>query len=363
MDFSNISLLIIAGGKSSRMKKDKRTIELDGVSLIERILIKASKQNFADIFLCVETSLPFIEELAMKYQTKIILDDIQGLGPMSGLAEGLANVKTDWALAISCDMPFFDFNTVSPLLNNLDDSKVVMFNHQPLAAFYHKSLYKIFQNSLDSNKRKLRVVIESVQSKIISNSKFNIPNSAFFNVNTLGDLRLAKGRLANLKRQVPIISIVAPASGTGKTTFIEKLILRLKDLGIKTGVIKSDSHVFDLDVEGKDSYKFQQAGAESVAIVSSSGYFIIQKTEERADFLKIADKLENVDLILTESRTHDTIPAILLYRGIGEPFINDNIVAVFTKNKIEAFDDVLQFDLDDIEQVVSICLFLMGRSA
>ena len=50
----NISLLIIAGGKSSRLGTDKRFVEVGGVGLLEKILCKASAENFDDIFLCVE---------------------------------------------------------------------------------------------------------------------------------------------------------------------------------------------------------------------------------------------------------------------------------------------------------------------
>ena len=356
IDFSDTSLLIIAGGKSSRMKQDKRFIEINGISLLENILIKASKQNFDAVFLCVEKHTDFIELLTKKYKSVILIDEIQNAGPMSGLAKGLSNIHTQWALAVSCDMPFFEFGVVKPLLDNLTDSKVVMFDHQPLAALYHKSLTEIFKKSLSEGQRKLRMVIEQVPHKIIPHSSFIIHN--YFNINTQSDLRLARGRAANINRKVPIISIIAPSSGTGKTTFIEKLIPKLNEQGIKVGVVKSDSHGFNLDVEGKDSWRFQNAGAQSVAVVSTSGYFIMQKTSERENFQKVADKFEDIDLILTESRTHGVQPAISLYRGLGDPLINDDVVALFSDKKIENVENIPQFDLNDIDQAVKICLFL-----
>ena len=355
INFAGISLLIIAGGNSSRMKQDKRLIEINGISLLENILIKASRQNFDAVFLCVEKNSDFIELLAKKYKTVILIDEMQNAGPISGLAKGLSNIPTKWALAVSCDMPFFEFEMISPLMSNMLNAKVVMFNHQPLAAFYHHSMNKFFNIALNYGNKKLQLVINQVPNKILKTDS----EIKFFNVNTPSDLRLARGRAANLLRKVPVISIIAPASGTGKTTFIEKLIPRLNQLGINVGIIKSDSHGFNLDVEGKDSYKFTQAGAKSVAVVSPNGYFLMHKTDERENFLTIADKMK-VDLILTESKTHGTQPAISLYRGLGEPLINDDVSALFSYKKIKNVNDIQQFDLNDIESAIKLILFLTG---
>ena len=355
VDFSDISLLIIAGGNSSRMKQDKRFIEINGITMLENILTKALNENFKKILLCVEKSLPDVEKLALKYNVDMVFDKFRNTGAMGGLSEGLSNISTDWALAVSCDMPFFDFKTMKPLLDNLTNSRVVMFDHQPLAAFYHHSMSSVFKNSLHDGNRKLQFAINQVPHKILQVDA----EATFFNVNTPADLRLARGRAVNINRKVPIISIIAPSSGTGKTTFIEKLIPKLNESGIKVGVVKSDSHGFNLDVEGKDSWRFQNAGAQSVAVVSKNGYFMMQKTNERTDFQKIAEKFEDVDLILTESRTHGTQPAISLYRGLGEPLINDSVVALFSYKKIENVDDILQYDLNDVDQAVKLCLFLV----
>lgn len=355
---SKVSLLIIAGGKSSRMKIDKRLIEINGTSLLENLLIKASKQGFAEIFLCVEEELEFIEKLSVKYDAKILVDTIKNSGPISGLTEGLKNIRSDWALAISCDMPFFEFEVVETLMNELGNYEVVMFEQQPLAAFYHKTMAENFSKALDEDNRKLRNIIEQVPHKILKSAS----DDSFFNVNTPADLRLARGRAANLQRKVPIISIVAPSSGTGKTTFIEKLIPKLSARGIRVGVVKSDAHGFNLDVEGKDSWRFSQAGAKSVAVVSPKGWLMVQQTETRADFSQIANKMEDVDLILTESRSHGTIPAISLYRNLGEIIINETVAAIFTIREFDV-DDILQINLDDTDRALKLCLFLMGRSA
>ena len=256
-----ISLLIVAGGKSSRLGTDKRFVEVGGIGLLENILRKASAEDFAEIFLCVEENLPTLKILAEKFGAKLLIDEVKKSGPMAGLAVGLANIKTDWALAVSADMPFFDSKTLTRKFSAAQAIiPIVGGKFQPLAAFYRRELAEIFSRELSSGQRKIFTAIKKIPHEFTE----ILEEEIFFNINTRADLRLARGRAENLSRTTPIISIVAPESGTGKTTFIEQLIKILSAQKISVGVIKSDAHGFNLDVEGKDSYKFQTAGAKAI---------------------------------------------------------------------------------------------------
>ena len=67
---------------------------------------------------------------------------------------------------------------------------------------------------------------------------------------------------------IPVFSFVA-FSGTGKTTFLEKLIPQLKARGLRVAVYKHDAHEFEIDKKGKDSWRFTAAGAD-VTVISSN---------------------------------------------------------------------------------------------
>ena len=351
-----ISLLIVAGGKSSRLGTDKRFVEVGGIGLLENILRKASAEDFAEIFLCVEENLPTLKILAEKFGAKLLIDEVKKSGPMAGLAVGLANIKTDWALAVSADMPFFDSKTLTRKFSAAQAIiPIVGGKFQPLAAFYRRELAEIFSRELSSGQRKIFTAIKKIPHEFTE----ILEEEIFFNINTRADLRLARGRAENLSRTTPIISIVAPESGTGKTTFIEQLIKILSAQKISVGVIKSDAHGFNLDVEGKDSYKFQTAGAKSVAVVSPQSWFMIKHTDERENFLSIVEKMTGVDLILTESRTHGTFPAISLWRGRGEVIADEKVAAIFTSEPA-ASDEIYQFDINDFDAAGKICKFLAG---
>lgn len=354
-----ISLLIIAGGKSSRLGSDKRFVEVGGVGLLENILRKTQAFDFAEIFLCVEEKLPAIKFLAEKFAAKILVDKIKNSGPLAGITNGLAQINSDWALVISADMPFFNFEILQPLTEKFSSTQaiipVVEKKIQPLAAFYKKNLAEFFSQELLSGQRKILSAIKKIPHEFLEIKNAEL----FFNVNTPADLKLARGRAENISRSTPIISVTAPNSGTGKTTFIERLIKIFSSRGKKIGVIKSDAHGFNLDVDGKDSHRFQIAGAKSVAVVSPKKYFLIQEIDERENFFTVAKKITGVDLILTESRTKNFFPTIFLCRGNREIFPDENIVAIFSSSPT-ASDEIAQFNLNDFFAAENICKFLAG---
>lgn len=355
-----VSLLIIAGGKSSRLGADKRFVEVGGLTLLEKILRLAAAQNFGEIFLCVEAKIARLELLAEKYGAKMLVDEISAAGPLAGIVSGLTRSKNPWALAVSADMPFFDFEIFSAI--ELPEVLAVVpevgGRLQMLGAFYHKAAAGIFAQELSRGQRKILDAIKKIPHQIL---ELDAGAEIFFNVNTPADLRLARGRAENLARKVPVVSIVAPCSGTGKTTFIEKLTRNLSER-LKIGVIKSDAHGFNLDVAGKDSDKFQKAGAAGVAVVSPDGWFMTQKTDGRADFNRIAEKFDGVDLILTESRTHGIFPAVSIWRGLGEVIADEKVAAIFSSEPVET-EEIFRADLNDEAAAVAAVLFLAGFKA
>ena len=130
---------------------------------------------------------------------------------------------------------------------------------------------------------------------------------------------------------------------------------------MRTAVIKSDSHGFQLDTEGKDTARFTAAGARAVAVSAPNGYFIQKKEEQRQDFQNLISKLEHdIDLFITESRSRGALPTLMLDRGLAAPEIDARVTALFQKDGTP-HDGLLSYDLDDVETATRITLFLMGR--
>ena len=113
----------------------------------------------------------------------------------------------------------------------------------------------------------------------------------------------------------PVVSIIAK-SGTGKTTFIEKLIPELRRSGLRVGVLKHHSHDSPFDIPGKDTYRIAQAGAEVVVGASAvqTAVFIQQSGSEDLD-ATIARFLADMDIVLTEGYKRGRYPKIEVHRA------------------------------------------------
>lgn len=124
-----------------------------------------------------------------------------------------------------------------------------------------------------------------------------------------------------MKNSIPIIGFAA-YSGTGKTTLIEKIISILKKQGLKVAVVKHDAHDFEIDKEGKDSFRFSAAGSDITVIASDKKS---AKMENRfVDFESIIAEIKDVDIILVEGYKSKNIPKIGICRkDTGKGFTDD----------------------------------------
>lgn len=369
MNLSEISLVVAAGGKSTRMGRDKRFLDLAGETLLARTLRKGRAAGFHEIVLAAEGETEELRGVAETFGTRLAIDETPAQGPAAAIAAGLAAVTSDWALVLSGDMPFYDFDLVRILLPEACGERQVVLPtalgyRQPLAALYRKEAGAVFRAGIARGDRKLGLILRELAVREVP---LTVDAGLLFNVNTPAAYRLTLGRIANERRAVPMLSVAAPASGTGKTTFIERLIPRLTRHGVRTAVIKSDAHGFTLDTAGKDTDRFTAAGAAAVAVSAPRGYFIIENTEERQNLGDIAAKIHSVDLYITESRSRGVLPIVSLYRGKGDPLVDAQTAVLFVKNTADATaafppeQEVLRAGLDDLETAERLALFLMGR--
>lgn len=169
---------------------------------------------------------------------------------------------------------------------------------------------------------------------------------------------------------VPVVTVTG-WSNSGKTTFNTRVVEILTDMGVRVGVIKHHGHkTGGVDVEGKDSWKYAQAGANPVILSASDQYAIFVSTpqgEPTRDELvaKIAD---DVDLVLVEGFKAEADGAIEVYRtDAGHPdpkLAADERIAVITDNAALAAEVESEgkpvFGLDDFEKVARFVCKLCG---
>lgn len=132
--------------------------------------------------------------------------------------------------------------------------------------------------------------------------------------------------------KTPIVSVVG-TSDSGKTTLLERLIPELKARGYKVAVVKHDVHGFEMDKEGKDSWRLKKAGAHAVVVSSPSRIALIQDVEKDHNLEELRDRLGlEVDLILSEGYKRGIHPKVEVYRKAHRRELlcteKDNLLAV-----------------------------------
>ena len=156
-------------------------------------------------------------------------------------------------------------------------------------------------------------------------------------------------------KEVPVLAFAA-YSGAGKTTLLEKVVRSLKAHGLRVAVLKHDGHDFEIDREGKDSWRYTQAGAD-ITIISSAARTAFM--EQRAlSLTQVISMVHDVDLILVEGCKQEPLTQIGICRretGKGFPSELSRYAAVVTDAEIEN-SDIPCFRFDDIQDLTEFIM-------
>lgn len=164
---------------------------------------------------------------------------------------------------------------------------------------------------------------------------------------------------------LPVICIVG-ASDSGKTTFLEKLIPEIVARGYRVGAIKHDAHGFEMDREGKDTWRLTRAGAKVIAISSPDRFASIRGTDGEMGLDEIAARFFwSEDILIAEGFKKERFPKIEIFRSAVEPEpicgLRDNLVAVVSDDEVKL--DVPTFSFADWRGVADLIesRYLKGR--
>ncbi len=165
---------------------------------------------------------------------------------------------------------------------------------------------------------------------------------------------------------VPVLGFAA-FSGVGKTTLLKQLIPRLRERGLRIGLIKLSHHRFEVDVPGKDSYELRHAGAEQVLLTSSHRWALMTELPQPVEpqlssMLQHLDQ-QALDLILVEGFRHEPFAKIELHRPeLGHPLLfpeDPHIIAVACNQPLTL--PLPRLALDDIEAMAGFVWRWLGH--
>lgn len=146
---------------------------------------------------------------------------------------------------------------------------------------------------------------------------------------------------------------------SGKTTLTERLVTALVAKGYRIATVKHAHHDFDIDHEGRDSFRHRKAGASEVAIVSARRWALIHELsgESEPPLEAVIDKLAPCDLIIVEGYKREGHPKIEVRRAgsrdsaplsVGDP----SIVAIASDRPIDG-ETLPVFNLDDVAAITA----------
>ena len=110
--------LILAGGSSSRMQRDKAALKYGGKSQLDRAYELAGR-HVPKVFVSVRASQVADPARAQK---PMIVDSIAGEGPIVGIRSALASDPSVAWLVLACDLPFLSDAALAQLLRERDPS-------------------------------------------------------------------------------------------------------------------------------------------------------------------------------------------------------------------------------------------------
>ena len=357
---SELGIIVLAGGLSTRMGTDKTRLPWGSTTLLGEMLRKAVLTECGEILVSInreleESEAHIIEEArSFGRDIQLVPDAIAMKGPLSGLQSALSIGTREAYIVVSADMPWFSFHWLPSWEVHIDSflqgellamvPYVGLQEYEPLAAIYKRSVLDTIQEALEGEDVSMHGILEKIpymEMDMIEEAEL------YSNVNTRLSYKLAKAKAVNRERSVPIVTISASQSKSGKTTVATALIHQLSQRGIVVGMVKSDGHGFSMDQAGTDTWKASQAGAKAVAIAGPNGYAMIvhgESMQRQQQLIRLANEMP-VDLVLLESRSHGVAPIIEVVRANHNdtrlPQLED-IVAVVT-------------DIDDILEGNTIC--------
>jgi len=196
----NMTGVLVAGGKSRRMGRDKRFLEIGGQTLLQRSL-SVLQSLFTEVLVALAEPLPQLK--GNGYQ--VVTDLIPDCATLGGLYTGLSSASHPRVLAVGCDMPFLNPAVIRRLAKLDAQADVVMpklaTGLQPMLAVYSKTCLPHLERMARAQQFKVQDLAEvpGLTVKLIPEKDFLDVDPqllSFFNINTPADFEFARKLLA-----------------------------------------------------------------------------------------------------------------------------------------------------------------------
>ncbi|MBS1251942.1 MAG: putative molybdenum cofactor guanylyltransferase [Anaerolineales bacterium] len=204
---AELSGVILAGGESRRMGKDKAFLRVGGRRLIDRVL-NAMEAVAGEVI--IVTNNP--QEYA-GLGARLVCDEYPGTGALGGMYTGLLAASLPYSFVVACDMPFLDTELLRYMAGQVQHYDVVMphlgapepaadakttaraRDLHPLHAIYSRRCLEPIKQALDRGDLRTVAFLSEVNVRFVGRreiDRFDPQRRSFFNANTPAELSRAR---------------------------------------------------------------------------------------------------------------------------------------------------------------------------
>jgi molybdenum cofactor guanylyltransferase len=177
--------VVLAGGRSRRMGRDKAFLPFGPGLLIERV-IEVVRQVTADVILITNTPAQY-----QRFGLPMFSDVIAGAGSLGGVYTGLVSARAPYSLCLACDMPFVKASFLRFLCDTASEADVVVprdtTDYQPLCAVYSQACCEPIRHQIEASQLKITSFFDQVRVRVVGGdilARYDPSDTMFFNANT-----------------------------------------------------------------------------------------------------------------------------------------------------------------------------------
>ena len=197
------SCIVLCGGQSRRMGRDKGSMIIKDKPMIKHILSTLNHQiNEVILVLNDESRIAkyseFINPKDYSFKLFFIEDEIKNKGPMPGIMTGLRKINSEYALILPCDSPYVSVNYINAIFEELDenfqaivpyhDPKDKLKTSEPLHSIYNKNIVPEIEKLVSEDVLHIKGLIEKIDAKFILIDNEKIEKKEFRNLNRPEDV-------------------------------------------------------------------------------------------------------------------------------------------------------------------------------
>ena len=382
--------VILAGGRSSRMGRDKALLELNEQKFIDHLVQELSG--------CCKVMISAAhQDDYAGYGVPVIADETKGIGPIEGIRQALRSSVSEYVFVCAVDTPFVRKEMVQYLAEFISsDYDAFVFRDgdriHPHIGIYSRAALSVIEEMIGEKQYRLTELLSRIRTKYVDIGTSCFDRKVLRNINTPDDYLAilnqdapadssatrsmdapadpsatrsmdapadpSAGRCMDAPADFsvgrrPLVFCVSGVKNSGKTHLVERLIHSFTEKGMSVGVIKHDGHSFECDVPGTDSDRFYRAGAMATAVFSASQSFIRLRREAGVE--ELIRQMENADVVIIEGLKYSSLPKVeVIRKEVSCRSICDSrtLLCIASDAALSEEMPCPVFDLDDTEGIV-----------